>query len=137
MSELTVGAGLVRGLMEFAVSKGARRQELAERSRIDQAESQDPDSRIPFAKYVALMRAGKELCNDPALALHFGESVDPSEMSILPFIGSPSGTMADALAQLNRLVPLDVDVGGSDRFQLTRIEGQLWLVDAHPNPNDF
>jgi AraC-like DNA-binding protein len=124
--------------MAFAVSKGASRQELAERSRIDQAESQDPDSRISFAKYAALMRAGKELCNDPALALHFGESVDPSEISILPFIASPSETMADALAQLNRFSPLGVDIGdGSDRFQLTPIEGQLWLVDARPNPNDF
>jgi len=138
MTELTVGAGLVRGLIEFAVSRGAGRQELAERSRVDPAELQDPDRRIPFAKYVALMRAGQELCHDPALALHFGESVDPSEISILPFIGVPSGTMADALAQLNRFAPLAVDVDGcSDRFQFTRVEGQLWLVDARPNPNDF
>src|SRR6266567_7736734 len=106
MTERTVGAGFVRGLMEFAMSRGAGRQELAERSRIDLAELQDQDNRVPFAKYVALMRAGKELCNDPALALHFGESVDPSEMSILPFIGSPSETMADGIAQLNHFAPL-------------------------------
>ncbi len=138
MPELTVAAGLVRGLMEVAVSKGASRQELADRSGIDPAELQDRDHRIPFAKYVALMRAGKVLCNDPALALHFGEAVDMSEMSVIGLIGSASGTMAEDLAQLNRYAPLAVEVdGGGDRFQFTRIEGQLWIVDARPNPNDF
>lgn len=137
MSEPTVAAGFVRGLMELAVSKGASRQELAERSRIDPAELQDRDNRIPFAKYVALMRAGKELCNDPALALHFGEAVDLAEMSIVGMTGSASATMAEDVAQLNRYAPLALDVDGGDRFQLTRIEGELWMVDAHPNPNDF
>jgi AraC-like DNA-binding protein len=139
MPELTVAAGFVRGLMEVAVSKGASRQELAERSRIDPAELQDQDNRVPFAKYVALMRAGKELCNDPALALHFGEAIDMSEMTIVGLTGgSASGTMADDVAQLNRFAPLAIEVGGGgDRIQLTRIEGQLWMVDARPNPNDF
>src|SRR5215472_16649921 len=73
MSEPTVAAGYARGLMELAVSKGASRRVLAQRSGIDPQELQDQDHRIPFAKYVALMEAGKELCHDPALALHFGE----------------------------------------------------------------
>jgi AraC-like DNA-binding protein len=139
MPELTVAAGFVRGLMEVAVSKGASRQELAERSRIDPAELQDQDNRVPFAKYVALMRSGKELCNDPALALHFGEAVDMSEMTIVGLTGgSASGTMADDVAQLNRFAPLAIEVdGGGDRIQLTRIDGQLWMIDARPNPNDF
>jgi AraC-like DNA-binding protein len=138
MPELTVAAGVVRGLMEVAVARGASRQELAERSGIDPAELQDRDNRIPFAKYVSLMRAGKELCNDPALALHFGEAVDMSEMTIVGMTGSASGTMADDLAQLNRYAPLAVEVdGGGDRIQFTRIDGRLWMVDARPNPNDF
>jgi len=139
MREPTVAAGFVRGLLELAVSKGASRQELAERSGIDPAELQDRENRLPFAKYVALMRAGKELCNDPALALHFGEAIDLSEMTIVGLTGpSASGTMADDVAQLNRYAPLALDVcGGGDRFQLTRIEGQLWMIDARPNPNDF
>jgi AraC-like DNA-binding protein len=139
MPYLTVAAGFARGLMELAVSKGASRQELAERSRIDPAELQDQDNRVPFAKYVALMRAGKELLNDPALALHFGEAIELSEMTIVGLTGgSPTGTMADDVAQLNRYAPLAVEIdGGGDRIQLTRIEGQLWMVDARPNPNDF
>ena len=124
--------------MELAVSKGASRQELAERSRIDPAELQDRDNRIPFARYMALMRAGKELCNDPALALHFGEAVDLSEMTIVGQFASASGSMADDIAQLNRYAPLTLGVdGGGDRIQLARIDGQLWMIDARPNPNDF
>ncbi|HLN93913.1 MAG TPA: AraC family transcriptional regulator [Thermoanaerobaculia bacterium] len=136
MTEATVVASFVRGLMDFAVSKGANRKELADRARIDPAELQDPDGRIPFGKYVALMRAAKELCNDPALALHFGEAVDMSEMTIVGMTGNPSGTMEDGIAQLNRFAPLVLDVnGGGDRYQLERIDGQLWMVDGRPNPN--
>jgi AraC-like DNA-binding protein len=138
MSELTIAASIARALMEFAVSRGACRASLSERARIEPADLQDPDNRIPFPKYVALMRAGKELCNDPALALHFGESVDMSEITIVGLTGDPSGTIEDGLAQLNRYAPLAVEVdGGGDRFQLTRAAGQFWMVDARPNPNDF
>jgi AraC-like DNA-binding protein len=136
MTEATVVASFARGLMEFAVSKGANRRELAGRARIDPVDLQDPDGRIPFGKYVALMRTAKELCNDPALALHFGEAVDMSEMTIVGLTGDASGTMEDGIARLNRFAPLVLDVnGGGDRYQLERIDGQLWMVDARPNPN--
>ena len=134
----TVAAGFVRGLLEFAVSRGADRRELTKRAGIDPEELQDPDGRVPFAKYVALMRAGKELCHDPALALHFGEAVDLSELSIVGMTGGGAASMADDIAQLNRHAPLALDFGmGGDRFQLARIDGQLWMIDARPNPNEF
>ena len=139
MPEPTVAAGLVRGLMELAVSKGASREVLAERARIDPEELQDQDNRIPFSKYVALMRAGKELSNDPALALHFGETIDMAEMSIVGLIGRAAETGADGFAQINRYARLvvEVDLGTADRFQLTRSAGQLWIVDTRKNPSDF
>jgi len=139
MPEPTISAGFARGLIEVAVSRGAGGQELAERSGIDPAELRDQDNRIPFSKYVALMRAGQELCGDPALALHFGEAVDLAEMSVIAHIGSPSGTtMAGVIARLNHFAPLAIEVdGGGDRYQLARIDGELWMVDLRPNPNDF
>jgi AraC-like DNA-binding protein len=126
--------------MELAVSKGASRERLAERSGIDPAELQDQDNRIPFARFVALMRAGKELCNDPALALHFGEAFDIAELSIVGLIGQAAETFAEALAQLNRYRRLIADVDGvaaGDRLVLSRDAGQLWLIDRRENPNDF
>jgi len=139
MRELTVAAGAARALMELAVSRGASRTALAERSRIASADLEDADNRIPFSSYVALMRAGQELCNDPALALHFGELVEASEISISHAVGG-AANLGDAVAQGNRYAALAVEVeqdGSGDRFRLSRVEGQLWLVDARRNPNAF
>jgi AraC-like DNA-binding protein len=140
MAELTIAAGIARGLMQFAVSKGADQKALAERSRIDPEDLKDQDNRIPFAKYVALMRAGQALCNDPALALHYAEAIDFAEISIVGLITLGSETMAEALVQMNRYGRLAVEaegVGTADRFVLARDTGQVWLIDARKNPNDF
>lgn len=139
MREPTVGAMVARALLELAVSKGADRKTLAQRSHIDVADLRDADNRIPFSKYVALMRAGQQLCNDPALALHFGETVDPSEVSIAHAFGA-ANNIGDAIAQGNRYAPLGVEAEGDgtgDRFQLRREAGELWFVDMRRNPNDF
>src|SRR5476649_1633898 len=102
MGKATIAAGFARALMELAVSKHASRKALAQRSQIELRELNDQDNRIPFAKYVALMRAGQELCNDPALALHFGEVFDMAELSIVGLLCQACGTVAEAFAQLNR-----------------------------------
>src|SRR5918997_713365 len=121
MTEPTTAAGNARALMDLAAAKGAGREALAARSGIDPAALQNQDNRIPFAKYVALMRAGKELCQDPALALHFGAAVDFAEISVVGLIGRASETMADGFAQFNRYARLVVDDGvGTDRLVLTR-----------------
>src|SRR5665213_4589108 len=95
MPELTVAAGLARGLIDLAVSKGANPQALAERAGIKLEDLQDQDNRIPFKNYVALMRAGKGLCNDPALALHYGETNDMSEISVVGLIAHACETMIE------------------------------------------
>jgi AraC-like DNA-binding protein len=139
MRELTIAASGVRALMELAVSKGASRQALAKRSGISPAELADRDNRVPFSKYVALMRVGQELCSDPALGLHFGEAVDTSEISMAHSIGGVT-TMDEVVTQVNRYARLDVEVetiGTGDRFQLTRTAGQVWIIDARGNPNAF
>jgi AraC-like DNA-binding protein len=138
MRELTIAASGVRALLDFAASRGASRSVLAERSGINPAELADSDNRISFSKYVALMKAGQELCNDPALALHFGEAIDLSEISIP--VPSAITTIDDAFAQVNRYARLVVEVdgvGSGDRYQLRRTAGQLWVVDARRNANDF
>src|SRR5580692_10724803 len=110
MAEATISAGFAGALMELAVSKGASQAALAERSGIDPGQLQDQDHRVSLAKYVALMRAGQELCNDPALALHFGESFGIEELSIVGLIGQACQTLADAFAQLNRYARLAADI---------------------------
>jgi hypothetical protein len=140
MAKPTIAAGFARALMDLAVSKGASRKALIERSQIGVVELQDQDNRIPFAKYVALMHACMELCNDPALALHFGEAFDMAELSIVGLLGQACQTIAEAFTQLNRYERLIADVDGvaaGNRLVLSRSAGQLWLIDTRRNPNDF
>jgi AraC-like DNA-binding protein len=139
VAEPSVGAGFARGLLEFAVSRGADAAALAAAARLDPALLADQDNRVPFARYVALMRAAQALTGDPALALHYGEAVDIRELSIVGLMGQACATVMDAFAQGNAYGRLDVDfgMGAADRLQLVHRDGGLWVVDARPNPNDF
>jgi AraC-like DNA-binding protein len=140
IADPTVVASYVRALLELAVSKGAAGADLLARSRIDMRELDDPDNRVSLQKFAALMRAGKDLSGDPALALHFGEAFDCTELSIVSLAGQGCATMGDAFALHNRLSRLLVEVdvrGGGDRFTLTRDKAGVWLVDNRENANDF
>lgn len=140
MSDLTTSAGVVGGLIAFAASRGADPTLLIERAGLRDESLADPDARLPFSAYVTVMRAAQDLCGDPALALHFGESVDLAEMSIVGLIMNASATMADAFAQMQRFSRLTLETEGvSDgpRFQLVPRDGQLWMVDTRSNPGAF
>jgi AraC-like DNA-binding protein len=140
MRELTVGAGYARGLMELAIAKGACRHALAQQSGIDPEDLQDQDGRVPLANYIALMRSGMALSGCSALALHYGEQVDIGQVSIVGLIGQTSVTMTEALAQLNRYVPLIVETehpAAGERFQVTWDKQGLWMIDARRNPEAF
>ena len=140
MAGPTVSAGFARGLLELAVSKGADRRRLAEEAQIAPGDLADQDARIPFARYVALMRAGKALSGDPALGLHYGEQVDISDVSIVGLLGQASASAGEALVQLNRYVRLivETDTGGDPlRFRPIAEGGRMWLVDTRLDPNAF
>ena len=130
MPDSTVSAGYTRGLLHLAVSKGASAALLLERSSIDPQELQDPDNRIALPRYVALMKAGKELCADLALALHYGEAVDLGEVSIAALICGAASTVGEAWLQMNRYGRLlfDEDSGRiTDHLELVRDNEGLWL----------
>jgi AraC-like DNA-binding protein len=140
MSNLTTSAGLASGLIAYAVQRGADRAALMARAGLRPTDLEDPDGRLAFDTYVALMRAAQDLCGDPALALHFGEAVDLSELSIVGLIMNASATMGDAFAQMQRFGRLTLETEGlSDgpRFELTVRDGQLWMVDTRTDPDAF
>jgi AraC-like DNA-binding protein len=136
----TVSAGYVNNLMQYALSRGASAEALAERSGIAPADLRDPDSRVPLASYVALMRASKALCQEPALALRLGATKDFKELSVVGLICYAAPTMGEALMELNRygrlVAEVDIPVKGG-RFQLTPLNGELWMVDMRSDPNSF
>ncbi len=140
MPGLTVSAGIARGLIAFAAANGADRRALTERAGIDPADLEDQDNRIGYERYVTLMRAAQEMCDDPALALHYGESVDMSEVSIVGLVMNAAETMLDAFVQLQRYGRLALEVQGVSaeaRFQVAQRGDQLWIVDTRTNPNEF
>ncbi|MCR5877233.1 AraC family transcriptional regulator [Phenylobacterium sp. J367] len=141
MSQRTYEAGIVRGLLKFAVSRGASQAALAEASGIDPADLEDPDRRVPFGDYVRLMHAAKRLTGDPALALRYAQHVDFSEISVVGLLANASRDMTEALAQMNRYGRIAVEVDGvgpaADRFVLRREADGSWLIDQRQNPNLF
>ena len=139
MAELTVVASGARALLDLAVCRGASRKALLESSRIDPAVLENPENRVEFDKYVALMRAAKQLCNDPAFALRFGELVDGNQISIVCSLGGVTN-MSDAIVQMNHYASLGIEVeaaGNGDRYRLDHRGRQLWIIDARRNPNEF
>jgi len=135
----TVAAGVARRMLEFAVSKGANEQALIACSGIDPAQLEDQDNRIPLPQYAALIKAAQRLADDPAITLHYAESVNLLEVSVVGLLGYACENMMEAFLQLKRYSRLivDVDTGTADRFTLVDEERGLWLIDNRLHPNDF
>src|SRR5262252_1803662 len=91
----TVAAGYARALVDFAVSRGAPHADLLARVGLTLDHLGDQAERLPLARYVATMKAGQDLCEDPALALHFGEAVNIATFSIVGLISRSSRTMLE------------------------------------------
>ncbi|MCE3289324.1 MAG: AraC family transcriptional regulator [Caulobacter sp.] len=139
-AEFTVGAGFARGLLDFAVGKGADRDALLKAAGLEAAALEDVTHRLPFSGYVALMRAAKTATGDPALALHYGEQVDISKVSIVGLISQAAPDMIGGFTMLNRFVRLIVETrngGNGERFQLVRDRKGIWVIDARLNPDVF
>ncbi|MDQ2860311.1 MAG: AraC family transcriptional regulator [Pseudomonadota bacterium] len=140
MAEPTVSAGYAKALVGLALAKGADESRLLARARIDPGDLADPENRLPFERFKALMGAAKELCDEPALALHFGETSRMVEMSIVGLITHAAQTMAEAFAQMNRYARLVIEVRGhesGDRFAIVRRPGGVWIEDRRRDPNEF
>jgi AraC-like DNA-binding protein len=140
MAEPTVAAGYAKALAAFAVSRGADAKVLTARAGIAADGLVDPDARIPFTRFRALMRAAKDLTGDDALALHFGAATPLVDMSIVGLIAHASATMGEAFEQTNRFARLVIEVDGhrsGPRFAIVRRADGVWIEDRRRNPNDF
>ncbi len=129
MPNPTVAAGYPKALLDFAVSKGADRQTLIERSHIRLEDLEDQDSRIPLANYLALLKAGIELCQEPALSLLFGEAVKLQDISLVGLIGVAFDNVESGRQLVNRYTPLglDADDGTAEPIQFVRENGDVWM----------
>jgi AraC-like DNA-binding protein len=104
---------------------------LLEHSAIRSADLDDQDDRVPLSRYLALMNASIALCNDPALALKFGQVIRTEELSVAFSIAGTTGTVDEARSQVNRFARLiDDGNGGKDPEVLRYIKDRdgAWLV---------
>jgi len=79
---------------------------------------------------MALLKAGIELCSEPALSLLFGKAVKMQDISIVGLIGELAGNAESGRRQMNRYAPLtlDADEGGTaDPIEFVRENGDVWL----------
>jgi AraC-like DNA-binding protein len=130
MGNPTVAAGFPKAFLDFAVSRGADRRMLIERSNIHPDDLEEQDNRIPLANYIALLEAGVELCNEPALALLFGEAIKMPDISIVGLIGESMESIEAGRQMMNRYVSLMLDDDNgedSDRMIFVREGGKVWL----------
>src|SRR5881227_1053499 len=130
MPNPTIAAGYPKALLDFAVSRGAHRRTLIARSQLCPEDLEDQDNRIPLANYLALLKAGIELCNEPALSLLFGEAVRLQDISLVGLIGVAFDNVESVRRQVNRYAPLtlDADDGGTaDAIEFVRENGDVWM----------
>lgn len=139
-AERTVSAGYAKALVDVATARGVSAANLLGKAGIASDTLKNPDTRVPFDSFKALMRAAVALSGDPAFALHFGQASRFQEMSIVGLIAHASTTMGEAFEQTNRYAKLLVEVDGHDtgpRFALARRPDGVWIEDRRRNPNDF
>jgi AraC-like DNA-binding protein len=137
---ISVGAGYAHSLFEFAVAQGVDAHQLAGLAQYDPRVGAHTEARVSFDVFKALMRVGKELCQDPALGFKFGAQSQFRDMSIVGLIAYAAPTMGEAFEQMNRFAKLAIEVEGHDlrpRFSIERRDAEVWLHDHRLNANDF
>lgn len=130
MSKPTIAAGFPKAFLDFACSKGIDRRKLMEQARIRPEDIKEQDNRIPLENYVTLLKGGIEMCNEPALALLFGEAVSLPDISIVGLIGAGVENVEKGHQQMNRYIRLmldDDEEKTSDRIAFVREKGDVWL----------
>src|SRR5262247_4051775 len=101
MREPTVTASAPKALVDFAVARGADREALMRRAGIRPRDLVDPNGRVSVVRYVALIDAGVELCDDPSFALKFGEHVSMEHLSMVALIVLNADSAEDGGAKMN------------------------------------
>ena len=130
MSLPTIAAGYPRGLLDFAISKGADRAELLARAKISPEVLAHQDNRVPVESYVALIEAAAAMTGIPAIALEYGKAVRMQEISIVGLICEACERVIDVPVQLNRYASLVADDERGEPATLMRgvaRDGGVWI----------
>src|SRR5690242_14314514 len=98
----TIQARSIEKVINAAVARGVAEESLYEAVELDPSVVKDPDTRIPFAKIVALYEIGAQLTGDTNFGLHIGENVTVSTFDLLSYCALNSPTVGAAFDRLVR-----------------------------------
>lgn len=128
----TVSAQFYCGFAAFASSLGASEQALLSIAGLREELLHDENTRVRLDRFVAMVRAAKEMTGQPGLPILFASHADFSEVSVAGLIANASPTMLDALLQLNRYGRLAVDVAFDGEASLAFRQGgdADWIIDS-------
>jgi len=142
MPTATIAAGYPRGLVEFAVSKGAGREALLASANLTEDALAHQDSRVPLAHYLSLFDAAAELTGMAAISLEYGKAVRMQDISIVGLIAEACESVVEVPIQLNRYANLVIDpendgesailMRGASRDGGVWIEGPSAVFTDHP-----
>jgi len=131
MHQETVAAGFASALLALLTSKGLNADSLLDKCEINPEILAKPDNRMPLKQFIYLMEMGKELTNEPALALHYGEMSTVPASSIVYLICASADSVIDAFHQMNRYSRLVIDSNDMETT-ISSDETGTWLELQSP-----
>ncbi|MCP8883665.1 AraC family transcriptional regulator [Devosia sp. XJ19-1] len=139
MQQASIAAGIVSGFVAFLDGQGVDGRALAATAGIAGGVLVDPDARLPFDRYAALVGLAHKTTGDTGLSLRFGAAVGMADLSILGLIMEASATMGEAFVQMQRYgrLALAADPSLPPRFAMEHHGERLYLVDRGPDPDSF
>ena len=135
MPDPTIAASYGNALLTYAVARGAAREALLVRSGVRADVLEDLDARFRIVDYMSLLTAAVEALADPALALHFGESVPTEAVSLVGLVARSADSPQAGCDLLNRYGRLMLDEGDASapaRIAFVRERGEVWLNFSNP-----
>ncbi len=139
MNSPTMAAGFAAALLAYAVEQGADRAALLTAAGLTEDDLAKQDGRILVSAYHALIGVAIVATGDGALLMRHTIDSKLETMSIVGQIVHSSNSMVHSIQQLNRYARLmaDVDITqGVDRFEVALENGEVWIVDHLPQPNE-
>lgn len=99
----------VRGIIAYAVARGADREDVLDETGIDAGVLADPDGRIDRSEMLALWRAIARRLGDPAIALAVSRALPFGAYDVLDYAFATSPTVRDGMDVVRRYLRLFVD----------------------------
>jgi AraC-like DNA-binding protein len=92
-----ISKSIVRSLLAFLQKSGFDAQLVCQSLDISHQDVMDGDDLLSAEIYLALLKAGEDLTQDPTFGLHFGKSAEPERWGVLGYIMTCCHTLAEAI----------------------------------------